>query len=97
MRDQAIYNTHPHVKTILDGTICLDADGSPVSINEALVTTEQDKLLLAKSVQVSNREALAYLLSTDWMVIRQQESGTPMPLDITNARAAARIKIVRSA
>lgn len=45
MRDQAIYNTHPHIKTILEGQAALDADGKPVIINEAIVMVEHTKLL----------------------------------------------------
>ena len=42
-----------------------------------------------------NQEALAYLASTDWMVIRAIESGVSVPTEITTARAAARLSIIR--
>jgi 2,4-dienoyl-CoA reductase-like NADH-dependent reductase (Old Yellow Enzyme family) len=42
-------------------------------------------------------EARAYLADTDWMVIRAAETGTPVPDDVTAARAAARATISNSA
>ena len=41
-----------------------------------------------------NDEARAYLNSTDWYVVRQAETGTPIPQDILAARQAARSRIV---
>ena len=38
----------------------------------------------------TNAEARAYLLSTDWYVVRFAESGVPIPDDIMTARKAAR-------
>lgn len=43
-----------------------------------------------------NQEALAYLASTDWMVIRAQEDPSkPVPQEVLTTRAAARDSIVR--
>jgi len=51
----------------------------------------------AKAVQdaidVVNTTAQAYLASTDWMVLRQADSGEAMPNSIKDARAAARLEI----
>jgi len=48
----------------------------------------------AKEAQaVINSEAQAYLASTDWMVLRQADSGEVMPNNIKDARAAARLEI----
>lgn len=44
--------------------------------------------------QQTNAQARAYLASTDWYVIRQQENGTPIPQDILDARQAARDSII---
>jgi len=41
----------------------------------------------------ANAEAQAYLASTDWMVLRQADSGEVMPNNIKDARAAARLEI----
>ena len=40
--------------------------------------------------EATRAEALAYLASTDWMVVRQTETGKPVPEDIAAQRAAAR-------
>lgn len=42
-----------------------------------------------------NAEALAYLASTDWLIIREVDAGVPCPEDIKQKRAEARAKIVR--
>lgn len=42
-----------------------------------------------------NQESLAYLASTDWMIIRAMDSGIPCPEEVKQARAEARAKIVR--
>ena len=41
-----------------------------------------------------NQEALAYLASTDWYVIRLQETGTEIPSDILSEREACRERII---
>ena len=61
LRDQAIYNTHPLVKTILDGVTALDALGNVVVINEGVVVIELERLMLtttrAKKLKYVNAEA----------------------------------------
>jgi hypothetical protein len=47
---------------------------------------EQDKI---------NAEALAYLASTDWLIVREVETQVPCPLEVKELRAAARLKVVR--
>jgi hypothetical protein len=42
-----------------------------------------------------NAEALAYLASTDWLVIREVDAGVACPAEIKAERAAARARIVR--
>ena len=44
--------------------------------------------------QELNAEALAYLASTDWYVIRLQETGIAVPQDVLDARAKARGDII---
>lgn len=41
-----------------------------------------------------NREAREYLSQTDWYVIRLQEIGTPIPVDILQKRNDARASVV---
>jgi len=47
---------------------------------------EQDKI---------NAEALAYLASTDWMIIRETETQVACPAEIKQLRAEARLKVVK--
>lgn len=47
MRDQAIYNLYPQVRTIIDGITCLDSAGVKVVIDEALITPELANLVFA--------------------------------------------------
>ena len=42
-----------------------------------------------------NKEALAYLLNTDWMVIREMDSGIVCPAEVKQLRAEARAKVVK--
>lgn len=41
-----------------------------------------------------NADARAYLLSTDWYVIRLQETGEPAPAEIMAERYAARARVI---
>ena len=44
MRDQAIYNTHPTVKKIVENTFAFDANGEPVTLDEGLIAAEVARL-----------------------------------------------------
>ena len=49
----------------------------------------------AEDIQAQiNADALAYLGSTDWMVLRYADNGTPIPDDIKAKRKEARDAIV---
>jgi hypothetical protein len=42
----------------------------------------------------ANHETRAYLTSTDWMAVREAETGTAMPKDVKAARKKARAAVV---
>ena len=45
----------------------------------------------ARAAQAAQRpDAMAYLASTDWLVVRQAETGKPVPQDARDRRAEAR-------
>ena len=45
--------------------------------------------------QKINTEALAYLASTDWMIVREVETQVPCPVEVKQLRAEARLRVVR--
>lgn len=44
--------------------------------------------------QAANAKARAYLAKTDWYIIRQSETGEPVPKDVLAKRAEARAAVV---
>jgi hypothetical protein len=48
----------------------------------------------ANAQSLANFESLTYLASTDWYVIRSVETGVPLPTDVLELRAAARLVVV---
>ncbi len=50
--------------------------------------------LAANNQMLVNDEARMYLLSTDWYIIREMDSGIACPSDIKTARSAARSRIL---
>jgi len=69
MRDLAIRNTHPSVVSIMGGAEAFDADGAAVTIDEALVAPELDRLQAAyAALDYSRSRKSAYdLLNQDEM------------------------------
>jgi hypothetical protein len=58
-------------------------------------TSEQVQQELSQQEQKRiNAESREYLKSTDWYVVRQQETGVAIPQDILDARQAARERII---
>jgi hypothetical protein len=49
-----------------------------------------------KEQEQINADSLAYLASTDWYVVRQQETGTDIPQEVLDKRAEARAAVVRA-
>jgi hypothetical protein len=82
----AIFILYPQVVTIRNNE-AFDVDGNKVEYNLQAVEAEVVK-------QKINEESRSYLSSTDWYVIRQQETGVAIPQDILDARQAAREAIV---
>ena len=68
MRDQAIYKTHPHIKSILEGKTAFDADGKQVVINEDLVKVEYIKLM-RESLKIKTKaeaQRRIYAIAPQW-------------------------------
>lgn len=62
---------------------------------KAEYTVEIEDITAQVAQQAINAEALAYLASTDWLIIREVDAGVPCPAQIKAERAAARARIVR--
>jgi hypothetical protein len=75
----------------------LDADGNPTgNILPAEYTIEIEDITAQVEQEHINQEALTYLASTDWMVIRAQEDASkPVPSEVAEARQQARNRIVK--
>jgi hypothetical protein len=65
--------------------------GAFVALPPPPAPTAEEIAALAQAA--TNRQARAYLDSTDWYVVRFAESGVAVPSEITTARAAARASI----
>lgn len=61
--------------------------GAAWIVDEVLVASQEQERI--------NADALAYLTETDWYVIRNQETGIPVPADVLERRAAARVSVNR--
>jgi hypothetical protein len=62
---------------------------------KAKYTVEIEDITAQVAQDAINAEALAYLASTDWLIIREVDAGVPCPADIKTLRAEARAKVVR--
>lgn len=62
---------------------------------KAEYTVEIEDISAQVAQQEINAEALAYLASTDWLIIREVDAGVPCPAEIKAERAAARARVVR--
>ena len=60
--------------------------------NPDYIPSEEEQAALL--VSMNNDASLSYLLHTDWMSIREAETGTAMPADVKAKRAEARTAIV---
>ena len=58
-------------------------------------TVEIEDISAMLELQSLSIEALRYLESTDWMIIREIDAGIPCPAEVKQARAEARTKVVK--
>lgn len=98
--EEMIEEIHPAVEAVLDD------QGVEVSPAIPAVTQKKVKLKAEYTIEIEditaqvaqraiNAEALAYLASTDWLIIREVDAGVPCPAEIKTLRAEARAKVVR--
>lgn len=83
---EAVYKEmSPAVPAVTEDWVLLRAEYT-IEIEDIGAQLEQERI---------NREALEYLASTDWLIIRELDAGIPCPADVKQARAEARSRIVR--
>jgi hypothetical protein len=75
-----------------DGYYQFDGEGTPAWAAGMTPTEVITKAPIDPQLAI-NAKAQAYLDSTDWMVLRQADSGEAMHNSIKDARAAARLEI----
>ena len=89
-----------------DGKSVLDSEGKVVlsanprqelvhklRVLSSEIPTHTAAIAALNQVQINN-EARTYLASTDWMILREADSGILCPVEIKAARAAARLRII---
>lgn len=75
-------------------TSCPDACNTQWSYDGTIFTQPEVVALTPEEIQEqTNQEALAYLASTDWWVVRYAETGTPVDSEVATKRADARLAI----
>jgi hypothetical protein len=79
MRHEAIYNLYPNVVTIDDGAGAFDADGNQVTVDEAAVAAEIERLQPIKAAEQAerNRKA-AYITEADPLFFKAQRGEATM-------------------
>jgi hypothetical protein len=74
----------------------LDSDGNPTGNTlPAEYEIIQEDITAQLAQAKTNQEALDYLASTDWMIIRAMDTETPIPEDVKAKRQIARLSIVK--
>lgn len=98
--EERVVEDIPAMDAILDDNGIIIQEATPAKTHKevklrAEYTIEIVDITAEIEQQKTNEEALAYLASTDWMVIRQLDSGVAMPEEVRLARQAARERIVK--
>ena len=96
-------NEEPKLSELLASGVCglperpeLDEMGQPTGvILPAEYTVEIEDITAQVAQEAINAEALAYLASTDWLIIREVDAGVPCPAEIKAERAAARARVIK--
>jgi hypothetical protein len=98
--EEIVEEVSPAVEAVLDD------QGVEVSPAIPAVTQKKVKLKAEYTIEIEditaqvaqyaiNTQALEYLSSTDWMIIREVDAGVPCPAEVKAERAAARARIVK--
>jgi hypothetical protein len=79
MRHEAIYNLYPNVVTIDDGAGAFDAQGNQVTVDEAAVAAEIQRLQPIKAAEEAIRQRQqAYIAEADPLFFKAQRGEVTM-------------------
>ena len=79
MRHEAIYNLYPNVVTIDDGAGAFDAQGNQVTVDEAAVAAEIQRLQPIKAAEEASRKRQqAYIAEADPLFFKAQRGEATM-------------------
>jgi hypothetical protein len=95
----------PEIPAVYEGGVLI-SDAIPAVPEVPAVMQKQVKLRAEYTIEITdisqqieqeriNKESLAYLASTDWLIIREIDSGVPCPAEVKALRQAAREAIVQ--
>lgn len=95
-------NYHVSIKTFQFEDVLVpasfDLDGNEIAPATVIPKTHSFEIIevVDNSAQiVINKEALKFLAETDWLIIREVETGVPCPAEIKQARQEARDRVVK--
>jgi hypothetical protein len=79
MRHEAIYNLYPNVRSIDDGAGAFDAQGNQVTVDEAAVAAEIQRLQPIKAAEeASHNRQQAYIAEADPLFFKAQRGEATM-------------------
>ena len=98
--EERIVEDMPAMDAVMDDAGAIVQEAIPAKTHKevklrAEYTVEIEDITAMVELQSLSTEALRYLESTDWMIIREVDAGIPCPAEVKQARAEARTKVVK--
>lgn len=98
--EERIVEDMPAMDAVMDDAGAIVQEAIPARTHKevklrAEYTVEIEDISAMVELQKLSTEALRYLESTDWMIIREIDAGIPCPAEVKQARAEARTKVVK--
>lgn len=98
--EERIVEDMPAMDAVMDDAGTIVQEAIPARTHKevklrAEYTVEIEDISAMVELQKLSTEALRYLESTDWMIIREIDAGIPCPAEVKQARAEARTKVVK--
>lgn len=98
--EERIVEDYPAIDAVMNDSGAIVQEAIPARTHRevklrAEYTVEVVDITEAVALEKLSTEALRYLESTDWYIIRELDAGVPCPVEVKQARAEARSKVVR--